>query len=192
MRRPCRRGQKLLNVTGEEVVAKDMELVRDADLEALANAVAVQSEALAHLRFKFEVQQMMLSGGRATWVDETTKELEEAIGKVHDADVVFRQRLSAAASRSLGLSPESTLREVAAASGEPWRYIFEQGREELRRSIERVSSLCAENRRLLARGYLATSEALTLLGVATGGLSYDATGSPAPARLAATILNTKA
>ena len=169
-----------------------MEVSRDEDLEALARALAEQSEALAHLRFKFEVQQLMLSGGRTAWIDETTEELEEAIAHVHRADVVFRQRLGVAASRVLGLSPESTLREVAAASGEPWRYIFEQGRDDLRRAIEAVGRLCAENRKLLARGYLATSAALSVLGVETAGMSYDATGAPRPARAGAAILNERA
>ena len=166
-----------------------MEEDRDDELEALARAIAEQSEALAHLRFKFEVQQMILSGGRAAWVDETTQELEEAIEEVHRADVAFRHRLSAAASRVFGLSPESTLREVAAVAGEPWRYIFEQGREDLRRAIEAVGRLCTENRKLLARGFLATSEALAVLGVETAGLSYDATGAPQRSRAAAAILN---
>lgn len=169
-----------------------MEPAPEVDLQALANAIAEQSEALSRLRFKFEVQQMMLAGGRSGWVGETTKELEVAIEQVQAADVAFRQRLSLAASRALGLSPESTLREVAAVAGEPWRYIFEQGREDLRRAVEAVNLLCTENRKLLARGYLATSEALGLLGVDTAGLSYDATGAPAPSRASAAILNLRA
>lgn len=168
-----------------------MELRRDADLEALAGAVARQSDALAHLRFKFEVQQLVLAGGRSAWLEETTRELEQAIEQVQRSDAAFRQVLSLAASRALGLSPESTLREVAAAAGEPWRYIFEQGREDLRRSIERVGALCAENRKLLARGYLATSEALAVLGMQPAGLSYDATGAPVRTGVAAAILNAK-
>ena len=163
----------------------------DGDLEALAVGVAAETEALARLRFKFEVQQMMLSGGRAAYLDETTRELEAAIAEVHHADAQLRQRL-AAASRALELAPESTLREVAAAAGEPWRYIFEQGRDDLRRAVDAIGRLCAENRKLLARGYLATSEALALLGVETAGTSYDASGAPTRGRAAAAILNTRA
>lgn len=169
-----------------------MELRRDADLEALAGAISAQSEALSHLRFKFEVQQLMLAGGRAGYLDETTRELEQAIEQVQRSDAAFRQILALAAARSLALSPESTLREVAAAAEEPWRYIFEQGREELRRAVERIGVLCAENRKLLARGYLATSEALAVLGMQPAGPSYDATGAPVRSGAGAAILNVKA
>lgn len=171
-----------------------MAVVRDAELEALAGAVARQSEALAHLRFKFEVQQVMLAGGRSSYITETTDELREAIEQVQRADAEFRGCLSRAAARSLGLSPESTLREVAKAAGEPWRYIFEQGRDELRRSIERINALCTENRKLLARGYLATSEALALLGVGGGGggAAYDASGAAIASVGGAAILDAKA
>ncbi|MDA8034120.1 MAG: flagellar export chaperone FlgN [Actinomycetota bacterium] len=169
-----------------------MEVARDENLEALAGAVAAESDALGQLRFKFEVQQVMLSGGRSAYLDETTRELEAAIAAVQHADAIFRQRLSSAAVDPLGLSPESTLREVAAAAGEPWRYIFEQGRADLRRAVEAIGRLRTENRKLLARGYLATSEALALLGVDTAGMSYDASGAPQRGRAAATILNRRA
>ncbi|MCU1492398.1 MAG: flagellar protein FlgN [Acidimicrobiaceae bacterium] len=168
----------------------DVELVRDTPLEALATTIATQIDALSRLRFKFEVQQMMLSGGCTTWVSETTQELEAAIDAVQDSDAVFRAALSRAAT-SLSLSPESTLREIAAAVEEPWTYIFGQGRDELKRSVERVSILCGENRKLLARGYLATTAALSLLGVETT-TAYDASGAPVSTQQSANILNTKA
>lgn len=168
-----------------------MEAARDEDLEALAAAIASESEALARLRFKFEVQQVMLSGGRVAYLEETTRELEAAIAEVQHADALFRDRLAGAASRSLGLAPESTLREVAAAAGEPWRYIFEQGREDLRRAVEAIDRLSTENRKLLARGYLATGEALAVLGIDTGGTSYDAAGLPRRGRVGAAILNAR-
>jgi len=169
---------------------EDVDLVRDTPLESLATAIAAQTDALGRLRFKFEVQQMMLSGGCTTWVSETTEELEAAIDEVHECDAHFRVALSAAAA-ARDLSPESTLREVAAAVEEPWNYIFQQGRDELKRSVERVSALCGENRKLLARGYLATSAALSLLGVQTT-TAYDASGAPVSSQSSANILNTKA
>lgn len=168
----------------------DVELARNAPLEALATAIAGQTDALSRLRFKFEVQQMMLSGGYSSWIAETTQELEVAIDAVQDSDAAFRTALTRAAT-ALALSPESTLREIAAAVEEPWNYIFRQGRDELKRSVERVAVLCGENRKLLARGYLATSAALSLLGVEIT-TSYDASGAPVSSQQSANILNTKA
>lgn len=166
-----------------------MEFVTDPTLESLASAVADQIAALGHLQFKFEVQQMMLVGGRGTWVDETTRDLELAIQAVHRADLVFRQSLLEAA-RSVDLSPESTLREVANVVGEPWSYIFSQGREELRKAVARIDELSAENRKLLARAYFATAEALAMLGVNTNA-AYDANGAPVTTS-PSIILNAKA
>jgi FlgN protein len=158
-------------------------------LETLATSVSDQLSALAHLEFKFEVQQMMLVGGRGVWVEETTRDLEVAIATVQRGDLVFRRALGEAAG-VLGLSPESTLREVAEATDEPWSYIFGQGRHELQKAIRRIDELCAENRKLLVRGYLATSEALAMLGVADPA-GYDASGAPVPGSTSI-ILNARA
>lgn len=167
-----------------------VELGRETPLEALASAISSQADALGRLRFKFEVQQMMLAGGCTTWVGETTEELEAAIDAVQGADGVFRSAL-ADASASVGISPESTLREIAAAVDEPWSYIFRQGREELVRSVDQVTALCGENRKLLARGYLATTAALALLGVPTA-TAYDSSGAPVARQQSVNILNAKA
>jgi hypothetical protein len=167
-----------------------VELDHVTPLEALATAIAIQTDALSRLRFKFEVQQMMLSAGSTTWVSETTEELEAAIDDVQSSDLAFRTALARTAA-SLGLSPESTLREVAEVVEEPWNYIFRQGRDELKRSIDRVAMLCGENRKLLARGYLATTAALSLLGVETT-TAYNATGAPVQSAQSANILNAKA
>lgn len=167
-----------------------MDSVTQSALEALAGSTERQIAALRRLAFKFEVQQMMLSGGRSMWLDETLAELEGAIADVQSADRSFRVSLGEAAV-GLALSPESTLREVAGMAPEPWGYIFEQGRDELQCSIERVGALCTENRKLLARGYLATGAALSLLGVETG-TSYRADGAPARPEGSANLLNAKA
>ncbi len=166
---------------------------QESVLDTLATAIARQVEALESLRFRFEVQQMMLSAGRSRWIGETTRELEGAIASVQLCDEALRAGLCDAAVHAAGLSPEATLREVAEAVGEPWSYIFHQARDELRHAIERVGALCAENRKLLARGFLATSEALALLGVAPAGLAYDASGAPLRAAAGgATLFNARA
>ena len=179
----------MFNFDAEMPYLSGMEFVSDAILEELAAAVTGELTALSHLRFKFEVQQMMLFGGRGAWIDETTEDLERAIADVQGADEVFRRCLATAA-RRLGLSPESTLREIADGAVEPWSYIFAQGREDMQRAIARVGQLCTENRKLLAQGYLATTQALSLLGVATPG-AYTEDGS-VEAPPTSIILNAKA
>jgi hypothetical protein len=160
-----------------------------AALQSLATGVAEQIDATQRLCFKLEQQQMTLASGRSTWLGETTSELEDAIEKFQASQLSFYVVLSRAASE-LNLAPESTLREIAAAVEEPWSYIFAEGRESLRLSLERVESLKREIRTMLARAYLSVSSALTLLGVDTP-VAYDANGTLAAGTQRAIILNTR-
>lgn|GEM_PF-478708 len=144
-------------------------------LERLARTLEGQLVALRHLSFKFEVQEIVLTGGRHQWLNETTAELERAVAAVQASDADLRLALSAGAV-ALGLSPEATVREVAATVPEPWGYIFDQHRTELQQSLERVAALSRANRKLLAHGHAATVAALSFLGVESPS-SYDASGA---------------
>lgn len=159
-------------------------------LEVLARCLDDQLAALRHLCFKFEVQEIVLSGGRHQWINETTGELERAVHAVHDADRALRSALSRGAV-ALGLSPEATVREVAAVAPEPWGYIFGQHRSDLQQSIEQAGRLSRNNRQLLARGHAATVAALAFLG-AEVPTSYDASGATKPMSGSVGLLDTRA
>ncbi len=152
-------------------------LTREA-LERLARSLEEQLVALRHLCFKFEVQEIVLSGGRHQWLNETTAELERAVADVRGCDADLRQAL-VAAGVALGLSPEATVREVAVTAPEPWGYIFDQHRTELQQLLDRVGALSRANRKLLAHGHAATVAALAFLGV-EAPTSYDASGALTP------------
>jgi hypothetical protein len=152
-------------------------LTREA-LERLARSLEEQLVALRHLCFKFEVQEIVLSGGRHQWLNETTAELERAVADVRGCDADLRQAL-VAAGVALALSPEATVREVAVTAPEPWGYIFDQHRTELQQLLDRVGALSRANRKLLARGHAATVAALAFLGV-EAPTSYDASGALTP------------
>lgn len=159
-------------------------------LERLARCLDEQLAALRHLCFKFEVQEIVLSGGRHQWLNETTAELERAVVAVHATDQALRDALAKGAV-ALGLSPEATVREVAEVAPEPWGYIFGQHREELQRSVDRVAQLSRTNRQLLARGHAATVTAMQFLGaeVPTG---YDAAGNAATVTGSVGLLDARA
>ncbi len=161
-----------------------------AALERLARCLEEQIAALRHLSFKFEVQEIVLAGGRQQWLNETTAELSAAVARVQRTDGLLRETLRAGA-LSLGLSPESTVREVAVAAPEPWGYIFDQHRTELRLSVDRVATLSRANRTLLARGLAATVAALSFLGVETT-TAYTASGTIAPAGGSVGLLDARA
>ena len=159
-------------------------------LERLARCLDEQLSALRHLCFKFEVQEVVLSGGRHQWLNETTAELEKAVHAVHDTDRALRAALAKGAV-ALGLSPEATVREVAAAAPEPWGYIFGQHREDLQRSVERVAQLSRTNRQLLARGQAATVSALQFLGADVPS-GYGKDGGAAPMTGSVGLLDARA
>ena len=159
-------------------------------LERLARCLDEQLAALRHLCFKFEVQEIVLSGGRHQWLNETTAELERAVAAVHATDQALRDALAKGAV-ALGLSPEATVREVVEVAPEPWGYIFGQHREDLQRSVDRVAQLSRTNRQLLARGHAATVTAMQFLGadVPTG---YDAAGNAATVSGSVGLLDARA
>lgn len=159
-------------------------------LERLARCLEQQLVALRRLCFKFEVQEIVLSGGRHQWLNETTAELERAVTDVQSSDPDLRRALAAAAV-ALGLSSEATVREVAMAAPEPWGYIFDQHRTELRQALDRAGALSRANRQLLARGQAATTAALALLG-AEAPTSYDASGALSPAGGSLGLLDARA
>ncbi len=159
-------------------------------LERLARCLDEQLAALRHLCFKFEVQEIVLSGGRHQWLNETTAELERAVTTVHATDQALRDALAKGAV-ALGLSPEATVREVAEVAPEPWGYIFGQHREDLQRSVDRVAQLSRTNRQLLARGHAATVTAMQFLGADVPS-GYDAAGNAATVSGSVGLLDARA
>lgn len=167
-----------------------MEAATRATLERLALSLGQQVSALRHLCFKFEIQEVILTSGRHKWLDETTAELERAVASLHESDRALREALERAAV-AVGLSPESTVREVAAAVPEPWSYVLEEHRRGMQELLERVGQLSRANRQLLARGHAATVAAMSFLGAEVPS-SYDANGQLAPVSGSVGLLDARA
>lgn len=167
-----------------------MEPATRATLERLALCLGQQVAALRHLCFKFEIQEVVLTSGRQKWLGETTAELEQAVAALHERDQAVREALAAAAV-AVKLSPESTVREVAAAVPEPWNYVLEEHRKGLHELLERVGQLSRTNRQLLARGHAATTAALSFLGAQVSS-GYDDKGRPSPATGSVGLLDARA
>ncbi len=159
-------------------------------LERLALCLGQQVSALRHLCFKFEIQEVVLTSGRQKWLGETTAELERAVDALHETDKALREALATAAV-AVSLSPESTVREVAAAVPEPWSYVLEEHRKGMQELLDRVGQLSKTNRQLLARGHAATLAAMSFLGAQVSS-GYDASGRPSPATGSVGLLDARA
>ena len=132
-------------------------------LAALATALADKNNALVRVLFKVESLHTVLVGHRVKWLTEARKELEEAWADALAIEPYFIQVLGEVA-QSLKMAPESTLREIAEACGEPWGFIFSQNREEILETAKQIEQISELNKSMLARGHMALSSAIGILG----------------------------
>jgi FlgN protein len=133
-------------------------------LNGLVVCLFEESEALEHLAFKLEQEQLVLVAGKPRLLARNSAEFEQA---VKDLDVVSRRReqLVTAAAAELGLSPPTTLSVLAdSATDEDERRVLGERRRVMRAQVARITELCAKNREILAGNLAATTDALALLG----------------------------
>jgi NaMN:DMB phosphoribosyltransferase len=140
-------------------------------LNALVACLFEESEALEHLAFKLEQEQLVLVAGKPRLLARNSAEFEQSVKAL---DVVSRRReeLVVAAAGELGLPGTTTLSALAdAAPDEDERRVLGERRQTMRAQVARITDLCARNRQILARNLAATTDALALLGE---GPSYTA------------------
>jgi len=158
-------------------------------LEHLASRIEDQLDVLRHLCFRFEMLHAVVVAGKQEWLPESNTDLGQALGALQESDLRFRSALAEAAV-SIGLSPESTLREVAAAVPEPWDFIFGKHREEIARWATRAGALARANTQLIRKFLAAANSALALLG-GEAPLGYDETGSEGTVTGSIGLVNTR-
>jgi hypothetical protein len=147
-------------------------------LERLAVRLERQLDALRHACFRLEVLQAVVTVGKREWLPESNADLAQALDALQQSDRELRVALGETA-RSLGLSPEATLREVAVAAPEPWDFVFAKHREVVDHLARRADELGRACNQLL-RQLLATLEAaLTMIG-GEAPVGYDETGGQGP------------
>jgi len=140
-------------------------------LNALLVCLFEESEALEHLAFKLEQEQLVLIAGKPKLLARNSAEFEQAVKALA---VVSRRReeLVLGTAAELGLGSTTTLGALAdaTADGDERRVLSERG-QVMRAQVARINDLCAKNREILARNLAATTDALALLGE---GPSYNA------------------
>ncbi|RXR23658.1 flagellar protein FlgN [Oerskovia turbata] len=150
-----------------------------------------ERELLEMLLFKLEEEQLLLTAGRTRWLAHANREVETVMEKVREATLV-RTVASETVASSWGLSPDATLREIAAAapSTGPWREIFEGHLAGLTELTVRIKTVRDTNTQIVNHASRSTQETLATLG--GEARTYDATGAAtaqsAVARLFDTIL----
>jgi NaMN:DMB phosphoribosyltransferase len=158
-------------------------------LNALVACLFEESEALEHLAFKLEQEQLVLVAGKPRLLARNSAEFEQAVKAL---DVVSRRReqLVAVAAGEFGLPPTTTLSALAdAAQDEDERRVLGERRQIMRAQVARITDLCARNRQILARNLAATTDALALLG---DGPSYTAMATTTVGAPRARVLDARA
>jgi len=149
-------------------------------LNGLVVCLFEESEALEHLAFKLEQEQLVLVAAKPRLLARNSAEFEQA---VKDLDVVSRRReqLVAATAAELGLSPTTTLSALAdSAADEDERRVLGERRQVMRAQVARINELCTKNREILARNLAGTTDALSLLGESPSYTAMATTTAGAP------------
>lgn len=158
--------------------------------ETLLSCLADEQNALENLLFKLKEQYHLLASGEHRWLGRTSAEVAEALETVA-ATSDIRERAAGVVHTLLGLGAGTTLERVAErASDEVVSQRIYQRRRSMRDVLDQVRRCSRQNRDLLAGGFAATGDALTLLGMTP---TYDAAGgAAAPIAPHARVLDTRA
>lgn len=151
-------------------------------MEDLSSVLWRERELLETLLYKLEVEQLVLAGGRSHWLATAAREVERVLDRIREIEVLRALELDAVAEQ-LGLDPNPSLHEIAAASDEPWRSIWLDHREAFTTVATEISAMSESNRELLTAGYHAAQA--TLLSLSDGAGTYGADGSMATPTAAA-------
>jgi hypothetical protein len=122
-----------------------------------------ERELLELLLFKLDEEQLLLAAGRTRWLSRATNEVEIVLERIRQAELVRSVKVDAVAGQ-LGLDPNPSLGELAAAAPEPWGELFDEHRAAFLALTSEITTLAKANRQLLKRSVQAVEEVLGSLG----------------------------
>lgn len=143
-------------------------------LKALSDILWRERELLEHLLFKLEVEQLLIAGGRTTRLPLATKEVEDVLAAIREAELGRSVEVAQAAA-ALALADDASLLELARAAPVPWDGILLEHRKQFARLTSEISDLAKSNQDLLAGSHRATQE--TLKSIQSTIQTYGPTGS---------------
>ncbi|MFI7585854.1 flagellar protein FlgN [Spongisporangium articulatum] len=146
-------------------------------LSDLAAVLWRQRELLERLTYRLECEQLLLAGGRTRWLASATAEVEALLDELQVTEI-HRAATNQVVTRELGLPPEATLEDVAAAASPPWTDVLLDHRNALLSSSAELAMMAEASRSMTAAGLAAVETTLSSLGgrVGTTSQGYDARG----------------
>jgi hypothetical protein len=144
-------------------------------VEKLSLILWRERELLELLAFKLEIERMVLSAGRTRWLPNVTREVEDVLATIRETEVL-RAVAADEAAAELGLDPDPSLGQLAAAAPEPWHSILLEHRDAFLAAAREIADLSEDNKGLLTAGYRSARETLMSIGgAATEGYAADGT-----------------
>jgi hypothetical protein len=101
------------------------------------------------LQFKLTEEQLLVAAGRVRWLPSATREVELVMVELQRAELTRAVAVDELAV-DLGIRPNPSLCELAAAVPEPWQGVFDRHRHALVMAVAEVDTLADESHRLLA------------------------------------------
>jgi hypothetical protein len=155
----------------------------DERLSQLSQTLWRQRARVEMLLYRLEVQQMVLASGRSRWIDQSARDVEDAIDDLR-AEEILRAAHVAAVAPTLGVDADASLSMLADATGEPWNQILRDHQATFLSLIGTIESVSRDNRDLLSRGLRDTHDFVARVTEAPGldGYAPDGAATRALAR----------
>jgi len=144
-----------------------------------------ERQLLELLLFKLEEEQLVLSSGRSRWLGHATREVEQVLDQIREAE--FGRAIEADdAALEFGIAPASGLLALANAAPEPWRELLTSHREAFVTLTSQIQDVAQGNRELLTSSHRAAQE--TILGLQETVQTYDPRGTSSSSAASAALL----
>lgn len=136
-----------------------------------------ERSVLDKLAFKLEEQRLVLASGRHHWLEQASREVQDAVGLLDQAEQE-RATVSSRLACELGLWPHSNLETLASALPNPWDELMLAHRAALAELLAKVQRIASVNKELLLKSQDVVAAALGLLG--SGAPQYGRDGGVCP------------
>jgi hypothetical protein len=117
----------VIDMRPPETVAPGDESRAETALANVSSALWRIRELLDLLTFKLETEQVLVAAGRTRWLGRATHEVELVLEEIRHAELRRSIELGDVAD-ALGLDPDCSLRDLAAAAPPPWDDVLKDHR----------------------------------------------------------------
>lgn len=132
-------------------------------LSELSHVLWQQRDLVTQLIYRLEVQRLLLTNGRADWIEYATADVNDALDDVRRQEE-FRTELLSDLAPLIQTRPDATLRELISAVSAPWDTIFSEHHAAFLKLSAEAEDASRFNTDLLQRGLSDLGDLLSSFG----------------------------